>query len=231
MRLGAIAPRLAGLALLAALPALAAGDAAAGIVVWDFDNQTAPGASTLGSGQLDYLQRALSESVTAALLEAPGFVVVERQRLKDVLAEQKLGASDLADPDTRIRLGRIAGAGRMVFGGFFALGDMVQVNLRVIDAATSRVLFSDEMASPADAVMQQVQAVNRRLVRTLGGAGGAGREYPRALWQAYDAALALSDAGRYDQAVEALQRLLAKNNDFTPAERQLVALLDKMKRR
>jgi len=43
--------------------------------------------------------------------------------------------------------------------------------------------------------------------------------------------LALSDAGRYDQAVEALQRLLAKNNDFTPAERQLVALLDKMRRR
>ena len=230
MRLAAFAPRLAGLALAAALPALAA--APAGIVVWDFDNQTPPGASMLAGDQLDYLRRALSESLTGALLDTPGLVVVERQRLKDLLAEQKLASSDLADADTRLRLGRIAGAGRMVFGGFFALGDTVQVNLRVIDTATSRELFSDELSSPADAVMEQAQALNVRLARSLGGGGGAPeRGYPRALWQAYDAALALSDAGRYDQAVEALQRLLAKNNDFTPAERQLVALLDKMKRR
>ena len=95
--------------------------------------------------------------------------VVERQRLKDLLAEQKLTAGALADEDTRLRLGKIIGAQRMVFGGFFVLGDAVQVHVRVIDTATSRVLFSDEAATPLAGVMAQVAPMNQRL------AAGPGR--------------------------------------------------------
>ena len=204
---------------------------APGVVVWDFENLT-PGASVPGSGQGSaYLARSLSENLTVALLGFPGVQVVERQRLKDVLAEQKLSAGDLADQDSRLRLGRIIGAGRMVFGSFFALGDLVQVNVRVIDTATSRVLFSDELAAPVDAVMQQVEAVNRRLVRVLGDGDPEFRRYPASMWRTYDEALTASDAGRYEQAIEMLQRLVANNKDFTPAERQLLALLDKLSRR
>ena len=72
------------------------------------------------------------------------------------------------------------------------------------------------------------------MARALGGSAAVsekGNNYPAGLWQAYDRALALADAGRYDEAVQALQDLLARNKDFTPAERQLVALLEKMARR
>jgi curli biogenesis system outer membrane secretion channel CsgG len=216
---------LAALVLALALPAAAQGLPA--VVVWDFDNQT-----PAGRERWDYLRRVLPESLNAALLASPGLQVVERQRLKDVLAEQKLASGELADEDTRLRLGRIAGAGRMVFGGFFALGDVIQVNLRVVDTATSRVLFADEISASAETVLQQAEGVNRRLAHTLGGADSKpARDYPRAVWQAYDAALALSDSGRYEEAIAALQVLLAQNNQFTPAERQLVALLDKTRRR
>lgn len=68
----------------------------------------------------------------------PGLPVVERQRLKDLLAEQKVSASELADDDARVRLGRIVGAQRMVFGGYFVLAGQVQVHARVVDSATSR---------------------------------------------------------------------------------------------
>ena len=57
----------------------------------------------------------------------------------------------------------------MVFGGFFVLGEEVQV-VRVVDTATSRVLFSDETTAPS--VMQQVEGLNRRLARALGGRCG-----------------------------------------------------------
>jgi curli biogenesis system outer membrane secretion channel CsgG len=225
----------AGRAALTALAlwfaALAAAQPAPALVVWDFDNQTPAGASSLPAEKLDYLRRALSENLTVALLAVPGLQVVERQRLKDVLAEQKLSAGELADEDARLRLGRIVGAGRMVFGGFFALGDAVQVNLRVVDSATSQVWFSDEVTADADSAMERVQAMNRHLIQRLGGGAEAARGYPAKVWQAYDQALALSDAGRYEQAIEALQRLLAQQSDFTPAERQLVALLEKMRRR
>lgn len=199
------------------------------VVVWDFDNQTA--VSALPPERIDFLKRALSESLTGTLLQVQGLPVVERQRLKDVLAEQKLGASALADEDARLRLGRIVGAQRMVFGGFFVLGETVQLHVRVVDTATSRVLFSDEASTPLADVMQQVGSMNLRLARALGGDARPLREHPAETWQAYDQALALADAGRLDEAVAALQALLSRAADFTPAERQLVALLDKLARR
>ncbi len=201
----------------------------AAVVVWDFDNQTPLTTSTAVSS--DFLRRSLSENLTAALLQVPGLPVVERQRLKDLLAEQKVSSTELADEDARVRLGRIVGAARMVFGGYFVLGDEVQVHVRVVDTATSRVIFSDETTSPLKTVMQDVDALNRRLARTLGGGAAPGTQYAAASWRAYDGALALADAGRLDDAVQALQNLLGQDKTFSPAERQLVALLDKLARR
>jgi TolB-like protein len=198
------------------------------VVVWDFDNQT-PLATQPGD-RTEFLKRSLSENLTGSLLQVAGLPVVERQRLKDLLAEQKVSAGDLADEDSRLRLGKIVGAQRMVFGGFFVLGDAVQVNVRVIDTATSRVLFADEATGAVAEIMQKVEPLNRRLAQALGGAA-AGINFPAELWQAYDQALALADAGQLDNAVQALQNLLARHKEFTPAERQLVALLDKMARR
>ena len=216
-------------AALASTGAVSAASALPAVVVWDFDNQS-PGAAGGGSSS-DFLRRSLSENLTASLLQVAGLPVVERQRLKDLLAEQKLSASDLADDDTRVRLGRIVGASRMVFGGFFVLGQQVQVHVRVIDTATSRVLFSDEASSALPDVMQQVESLNRRLVRALGGEQTAGQSFAANSWLAYDQALALADAGRLDDAVQALQALLGKDKTFVPAERQLLALLDKLARR
>lgn len=209
-----------------------------GVVVWDFDDQTA--VATQPPQRTAFLKRALSENITATLLQLPGLAVVERQRLKDVLAEQQLTSSNLADDDARLRLGRILGASRMVFGGFFVLGNSVQVHLRLVDTATTRVLFADETTATLDGVMQQVQPLNQRLARALGAAPaatGAAKAAESAagsdaiVWQAYDRALALADAGDIDGAVTALQDLLARHKNFTPAERQLLALLEKMARR
>jgi curli biogenesis system outer membrane secretion channel CsgG len=223
--------------LLAGLPGLAPARAQSSaalpaVVVWDFDNQT-PGAAGLGGpgSATDFLRRSLSENLTAALLQVAGLPVLERQRLKDLLAEQKVSATELADEDARVRLGRIVGAGRMVFGGFFVLGDQVQIHVRVVDTATSRVLFSDEAATGLGTVMQQVEPLNRRLARALGAGAAPGQTFAAASWQAYDQALALADAGKLDEAVVALQALLGKDKGFVPAERQLVALLDKLSRR
>jgi TolB-like protein len=230
VRLTAASAAVAAIAnVVRAQPAAVPGGVA--IVVWDFDNQTPPGASAHRPEQIDYLRRSLSEAMTLALLET-GVPVVERQRLRDVLAEQRLATSDLADPDTRLRLGRIVGAGRMVFGGYFALGDQVQVNMRAVETATSRVLLSDEFAAPLDQVMARAQPLAMRLARHFGGARtGSADGYPPEVWLAYDRALALSDAGQYEQAISALRRLLAEQKNFHPAERQLVALLDRMRRR
>lgn len=202
------------------------------VVVWDFDNQSA--ASMPPREKTDFLRRSLSENLMATLLQVPGLAVVERLRLMDLLSEQKLSSGDLADDDARLRLGRIIGAARMVFGGFFVLGDEVQVNVRLVDTATTRVLFSEELTVALADVMGATAALNRQLARAVAGpaaAQGTGQGFATDLWRRYDQALALSDAGRFEEAVTQLQQLLAQARDFTPAERQLVALLERMARR
>lgn len=226
------------LCLLAAGAALALQAAAAqtaprlpAVVVWDFDNQTVAALSAVPRSQADWLQRTLSESLVSALLQTPGQTVVDRLRLQEVLAEQKLASGSLADEATRLRLGRIAGAERMVFGGFFVVGDAVQVNVRVVDTASSRVLFSEEQTAPLAEVMQQQPALAARVAQALGGRGTTVAEHPAAIWQAHDRALALADAGQLDEAVAALQQLLQSRPAFEPAERLLAAVLQKMARR
>ena len=199
------------------------------VVVWDFENQTPGGAQAMSAS--DYLKRSLSENLTISLLNVAGLPVVERQRLKDLLAEQRISATELADQDARVRLGRIVGAARMVFGGYFVLGDAVQVHLRVVDTASSRVIFSDEITAPLQGVMQEMAPLNRRLARALGGTASADASYAADSWKRYDDALALADAGQLEAAVQALQSLLIKDKHFLPAERQMVALLEKMARR
>ena len=162
----------AGLGLGAASPARAQPAMLPAVVVWDFDNQSPlPGAG-------EFLRRALSENLTAELLRVSGLPVVERQRLRDLLAEQKVAASELADVDARLRLGRIVGAARMVFGGFFVLGEQVQVHVRVVDTASSRVIVSDQLTGDLATLMQQVQPLNRRLARALGAADSPGPPAP-----------------------------------------------------
>lgn len=222
-------------AVAAQTPAMPAGSASGvrlpAVVVWDFEDRSVAALSALPPGEAGWLCRSLAEALVSALLRTPGQVVVDRLRLREVLAEQNLGSATLADDDARLRLGRIAGAERMVFGSFFVVGDAVQVNLRVVDSATSRVLFADEATAPFDAVMAEQPQWAARVARALGGAGGAGGAYPADLWQAHDQAAALADAGRFDAAVAALQRLLQRRPDFEPAERLLSGLLQTMARR
>ena len=199
------------------------------VAVWDFDNHTVPAFTTLAS--LDFLARTLSESMLAALVGVPGLRVVDRMRLHDILTEQKLGASALADADTRLRLGRLTGAQRMVFGSFTAVGNQVQLTLRVVDVATSQVTHADECTADFAAVPAEAQLMSTRLAQAM---GGRARAQPKPqttdAWARYDSALALVDAGQYEQALQALQNILATHKDFAPAERQIVVVLEKLAR-
>jgi Curli production assembly/transport component CsgG len=227
--------KLAAVAALGAAAALAwplvfASSAPSGLVVWDFDDQTPPGLAALPVAERAWLRRALGEQVAQALDQLPGLVLVDRLRIADLLAEQQLGSSALADQDARLRLGRLVGATRMVFGGFFALGDQVQINLRLVDVATGHISHADEVTAPASDTMAAAAALGPRLIRVLGGGGPALTAYPEPVWRELDAALALAEQKRYDASLTALQALLAKHPGFVPAERQVPRVLERMRR-
>jgi hypothetical protein len=70
----------------------------------------APGAEAGYSG------KAVAGVLCQELMAVPGIRVVERERLSTVISEQHLGHSDLADPKTAVRLGKLIGADAVMTG-------------------------------------------------------------------------------------------------------------------
>jgi len=86
-------------------------------------------------------------------LQQRGYTVVERKLLDKLVAEIKLGSSELADPDTQIKLGRVFAARLMVSGSLaHDSGGMVSAAYRAIDTETTRVQLvrSERSTGPVD---------------------------------------------------------------------------------
>lgn len=133
----------------AAAPAAGADDWTSPVLalaVLPFQDQTPPSLS--GRIGLDaVLNQALMRE-----LQARGFTLVERRLLDQVMAEAKLGSSELADQDTQIRLGRVLAARLMVAGTLVGDGTALSASLRAIDTETTRLalLRTQRAAAPSD---------------------------------------------------------------------------------
>ena len=107
------------------------------VAVWDLED-----VSPMGTAQPD-----LAEFISARVLETlktQGAKVVERQKLLSVLKELSLGESELADPETQLRIGHLSGAKTMVFGGYQVVGGSMRIDLRMVEVETGRIVKASE---------------------------------------------------------------------------------------
>ena len=115
----------------------------------------------------------MSEMLVTALVETGKFKVLERQQIHDVLGEQDLGDSGRVDPATAAKIGKILGARYLIYGtvnefeyskaggggavriGGFRVGASeasahVGMDVRIVDAVTSEILFSTRSVADAN---------------------------------------------------------------------------------
>ncbi len=78
------------------------------VAVSDIQNRT-------GNQEYDPLMGGLTGSLTAELHETDCFRVIERQKLKSIMEEMKLGMTGQADPARTIAAGKMAGAQAILF--------------------------------------------------------------------------------------------------------------------
>ena len=218
-----------------AMAGLFGGGAYAGgtvIAVWDFDFHEV---ALPNAPALNQLSRALSEILIEQLLSYPGVQVVERMRLREILDEQKLGSSALADQDARLRLGRIVGAQHMIFGSLISLGDVTRADVRLVSVQTSEVLTSHEASVKTGDLGTSMVDVARALATSLGHGKTAIQNMAvskatSATLMFFDQGLALMDLKDFVAAIDVFKKILASNADFAPAERQLQIALEKLTR-
>jgi len=120
--------------------------------VVNFENKTAYGQNRLGT--------AASDILITELVKSGKFIVVERDKLNAVMAEQKLDMTGAIDPATAAKVGKILGLNAIVTGAISQFGvqtegseylvtqsksQVVQctVDIRVVDAETGQILYAD----------------------------------------------------------------------------------------
>jgi len=103
------------------------------LAVWDLDDLSPKKGAWPNLGEI------LSGQIIEVLKKRGDYVVVERQRLLLALQELRLGTTELVDEGTRLKLGKILGAKRMVFGGYQVIGDQMRLDLRLVEVETGKV--------------------------------------------------------------------------------------------
>lgn len=114
----------------------------------------------------------MSVVLTAQLadhLKASGRVkVVDRVLLERLLEELNLGSSELADPETSLRLGRVLAARLLATGTILNVAGGSIVNMRLVDTETTSVAKVINHQTPGDVIgPQDVFGLNRQILQAV----------------------------------------------------------------
>ena len=94
--------------------------------------------------------------------------VVERVVVERLLEELNLGSSELADPETSLRLGKVLAAKIIGTGTFYHLPAGTLLNMRLIDTETSAIpKVVTRRFSLGASLDQEIYNLNREIIKTL----------------------------------------------------------------
>ncbi len=122
------------------------------VCIVDFVNKSEYGQGRLG--------RAASDELATELFKSGAFILVEREKMQQLLNEQSLGQTGAVNPATAAKAGELLGCGAIVTGSISQFGVKVlgtdygvykqkvqkadcTVDVRVVDTSTGQVLFAD----------------------------------------------------------------------------------------
>src|ERR1700741_2514397 len=86
-----------------------------------------------GAQDLTGLGKGLAAMLTTEMSRNPRVRMVERDRIRSLLDEQRLAASGIADDATAIRVGRLLGAQYMLFGSYADVFGNLRIDVRVVE--------------------------------------------------------------------------------------------------
>jgi tetratricopeptide (TPR) repeat protein len=114
---------------------------------------------------------AMNYNLTQSLVSREGtgrIQVIEQELLDKLLAKLKLERSDLADPETSLRIGKILSAGLIITGSLLSEEDILKLNLRLIEpeTATIKIIYSSEREKTfSDLIAKTASALNQRITK------------------------------------------------------------------
>jgi TolB-like protein len=218
------------LAAAASSPAVAqqAPDNRPGVAVLPFHAGAGPASER---ESMEALSIGVQQILITELTMNSGLRLVDRAVIRDLMAEQDLGAAGRLDPETAARIGRMVGAKYVVTGGFNEMTGMFHVDGRIVDVETSEILKADRVSERRNNMYRAITGFGNRItdgvnlpplarpVRQQQDAR-ANQTPPEAI-VLYSQAHRLADQGRKDEARELFRRITVEFPQSTTAQEAL----------
>lgn len=216
---------LAGLVAAASSP-VEAQDTRPGIAVFTFDNGGSYGQD---KEVFDALQVGLQQILITELASNQALRIVDRSRIKDLLAEQDLGAAGRVDQNTAARIGRLVGARYVVLGGFIDFYGDFRIDARIVNVETSEIVKTEKVQDKRDRLYSLIVSLAGNLTRGVNlpplprqaMEQRQSREVPTEALTLYSRALVYADRGNNDRAIELYNRAIEVFPDYTEAKEAL----------
>jgi TolB-like protein len=170
--------------------------------------------------ELGWMKKGMADMLVAELAQLPSVLVVQRQRLEEVVKEQALQLSGRVADESTVRVGRLAGATVLVTGSVAETDGRVRIDAQLMGVEQGTVLGTamaegklTEVPSVARSLVAKVVELlpntgNRRTETVTQTTGDAESGLVPAT-KANDAGETLSRAGKMFQALEEFERALA----------------------
>jgi tetratricopeptide (TPR) repeat protein/peroxiredoxin len=121
-----------------------------------------------GLSQRDGFTTVLTTQLADQLNASGRVQVVERVLVERLLEELNLGSSELADPETALKLGRVLAAKLIGTGAIFYLPDSTLLSLRLIDAETSAIpLVRNKPLASSGSMEKDLFEIDRDILKTV----------------------------------------------------------------
>jgi TolB-like protein len=181
---------------------------------------------------LEAMQVGLQQILLSELDVNTELRIVERSRIRDILAEQDLATEGRVDARTAAEVGRLVGARYVITGSFMDLWGDFRLDTRIWDQETSEILRTESVrGSREDLYSLLVEMASKIMVGVDLPALPAeqreareAREIPSQAITLYSRAQALEDFGQTSQARELYQRIVSEFPQMTEAGEALEQL-------
>jgi tetratricopeptide (TPR) repeat protein/predicted Ser/Thr protein kinase len=165
-------------------------------------------ANITGRNEDDWLGTGLLETLSSELRRGAGQALLAQEAM--LAARRRLGVSEVPRDDaSALRLGREAGAARVLVGGYQVLGERVRVTASLLDVASGALLHACKLDGERERIFEVQDRLARELLAQL---QPAGQEPPRAhyetrlvsAYEAYSKGLLNSDLETHESLSRAI---------------------------
>jgi TolB-like protein len=181
---------------------------------------------------LSALEVGLQQLLLTELAQSEDLRVVERSALNEILRELELTRSDLVDPATAARVGRIVGARYAITGVFMDVFGDFRMDGRIVNVETTEIMRAVEVRGSRDGIYGMLVSLASRIMQgvelpPLGAAqreAREGRRIPAHAVILYSRAQVYEDGGRTDEAIELYRQIATEFPEMTEAREALEQL-------